>query len=578
MKQKKTSTVEVLKPFLVPYRPSLIGSVGLEGLSVLAGLIPYFAVARVIAILLQAEPSLQKIALYVGLGLLGHAGKVFLHNWSTILSHQSAFSILSDIRIKIADKLSTVPMGYVLSKPSGAFKEIMMDLVEKMEKPFAHMIPEMTGNLMAPVAIFIYLLIVDYRMALISLISIPLGMAFFGLMMRGYQASFDNYIQAGKKMNASIVEYVGGIEVIKAFNQSASSYDKYSDVMYEHRDSMLLWFKRVMLYSNIGRVVFTSTLLFVLPFGALFYAEGTLSAADYMMSIILSLGIIPPIMKAFEFTDTIAEIGTYVDEINHILSTEDLKRPTQMASLNGHSMVFDQVRFAYDQTEVLNGISFTAEEGKITAIVGASGSGKSTIASLAAGFWDATSGTIKIGGVDVKQMPLQQLMQHITYVTQDNFLFDQTIKENIRSGKPSATDQEVMEAAKKASIHEFISSLKQGYDSRTGSKGARLSGGEKQRIAIARAILKDAPIIILDEATAYTDPDNEEKIQDSINSMIQGKTLVVIAHRLSTIKDADLIIVIDQGQKVAEGTHSQLLENSKLYADMWQAHIGAKDE
>lgn len=577
METEKKATLDVLKPFLRPYKGKLILSVVLEILSVLAGLVPYYAAAKIIGLLLLPSPKLSEMGGYVVAMLLGHGLKIFLHNESTILSHESAFSILSDIRKRLADKLSTVPMGYVLSKPSGAFKEVIMDLVEKMEKPFAHMIPEMTGNLIAPVALFIYMLVIDVRMAFISLISIPIGFLFFGLMMRGYKESFNTYIQAGKAMNASVVEYVGGIEVIKAFNQSASSYEKFSAVMYAHRDSMLLWFKSVMIYTNIGRVAFTSTLLFVIPFGAYFYATGSLSVTAYFMSIILSMGIIPPMMKAFEFTDAIAEIGSYVGEIDDILSEPDLKRPEKQVPLNGFDVTFDAVRFSYEDAEVLHGISFTAKSHEITAIVGPSGSGKSTVASLAAGFWDAAEGTISIGGVNVKDMPLEQVMQHMTYVTQDNFLFDQSIKENIRAGRSFATDADVMDAAKRASIHDFIMTLPDQYDSRIGSKGARLSGGEKQRVAIARAILKDAPIIILDEATAYTDPDNEEKLQASINAMVQGKTLIIIAHRLSTIMDAHKIIVIDNGEKVAEGTHGQLLETSTLYADMWASHIGAKD-
>lgn len=569
--------MKVLSPFLKQYQGKLSLSVVLEIISVLAGLLPYYAVAKVIGLLIQGAHDFSLVALYILLGLLGYGLKVFLHNASTIQSHEAAFAILSDIRKKIADKLSTVPMGYMLSKPSGVFKEIMMDLVEKMEKPFAHMIPEMTGNLAAPLAIFIYMLIIDVRMAFISLITIPLGAIFFSLMMRGYKESFQNYIEAGKEMNAAVVEYVGGIEVIKAFNRSASSYDKFSDVMFRHRDSMLLWFKSVMIYSNIGRVLFTSTLLFVLPFGAWFYAKGSLSVQDYMMSIILSFGIIPPIMKAFEFTDTIAEVGTYVGEIDDVLSAKDLIRPEKEAEVSGFDLSFENVSFSYEETEVLHQVSFTAKAHEMTAIVGPSGSGKSTLASLASGFWDAKEGRIAIGDRDVKDMPLSQLMGYITYVTQDNFLFDQTIRENVRAGRKDATDEDVVAACKKASIHDFILSLPKGYDSLTGSKGARLSGGEKQRIAIARAILKDAPIIVLDEATAYTDPDNEEKIQASITEMVAGKTLIVIAHRLSTIKNAHKIVVIDEGKKVAEGTHETLLSESKLYQNMWQAHIGAKD-
>lgn len=575
---KKSKKDPVLSPFIQAYKGKLIGSALVEIFSVLFGLVPYYVTARIINQLFQSTADKSLIALYVLIGFIGHICKIYLHNLSTIQSHHAAFAILSDMRRTMADKLTTVPMGYVLSRPSGTFKEVMMDIVEKMEKPFAHMIPELTGSLIAPISLFIYMLVLDWRMALISLITIPVGFFFFSLMMRGYQKRFDHYIASGKEMNAAVVEYVGGIEVIKSFNQSASSYKKYSKVMNEHRDSMLLWFKDTMLFANIGKVVLTSTLLLVLPFGAYFYMNGSLAMSDFFMCIVLSLGIIPPLMKAMEFTDSIAELNTYIQEIGDIIHAKDLVRPMTRAVIPHHQVQFHDVHFSYDESEVLHGVNLTIDEGEMTALVGPSGSGKTTIANLIAGFWDVSQGAVTLGGVDVREIPLPQLMEHMTYVTQENFLFDQTIKDNIRAGKKDATDQEVIEAAKKASIHDFIMSLPEGYDTMSGSKGSRLSGGEKQRIAIARAILKDAPIIILDEATAYTDPDNEEKIQASINSMVEGKTLIVIAHRLSTIVHAEKIVVVNEGKVESEGSHSSLLEKSELYQTMWSSHIGSKDE
>ena len=317
----------------------------------------------------------------------------------------------------------------------------------------------------------------------------------------------------------------------------------------------------------------------VLPFGVLFYLKGSLSASAFVMIMILSLGIIKPLLAVVDYTDNFAMLGTIAGEVRTILDAPELIRPAQEIKITDTAISLENVRFHYNaNTEVLHGIDLNIMPGTVTALVGASGSGKSTIAKLIAGYWDVTDGSIKLGNIDLRNIPAEQLTNLIAYVSQDNFLFDDTIRENIRMGNPKATDQQVEQMAKAAGCDEFIRELPAGYDTKVGESGGQLSGGERQRIAIARAMMKNAPIIILDEATAYADVENEAIIQEAIAKLITGKTLLVIAHRLSTITDADNIAVVEDGKIAAQGQHSYLLKNCDLYRKMWAANQEAADE
>ena len=294
--------------------------------------------------------------------------------------------------------------------------------------------------------------------------------------------------------------------------------------------------------------------------------------------IVLSFGVMQPLITAYSYTDDLAQLGTIVGEVADILEQEDLHRPgTASSQPKDNSIQLKDVRFAYGEKEVLHGVSLRIEPGTVNALVGPSGSGKSTIARLVASLWDVDSGSILLGGVDIRTLPLQECTSRIAYVSQDNYLFDLSVMDNIRMGRKGATDEQVIAAAKKCGCHEFIMSLEHGYQTVCGVSGGHLSGGERQRISIARAMLKDAPIIILDEATSYTDPENEAVIQSALARLIQGKTLLVIAHRLSTVADADRIFVVEDGKIAAQGTQAELLEGCPLYRNMWEAHISVKD-
>lgn len=560
-----------------PHKTGYIISVVLAMTGVASGIIPYFATAKMIIELLNGNADMSfylKWCLVSG-GCM--VLKAILMGISTRASHEATFEVLSEARRRIASKLTRVPMGYMTDTPSGQLKNGMVERIEQLEVPLAHIIPEMTSNLLIPVAIVVYLFLLDWRMALVSLVTIPVGMLCYAGMMKEYPRKYGEVVKAGNHMSATTVEYIGGIEVIKAFNQSDNSYQKFTDAVHANANLILGWMKDTQKYSAIMMSVWPAALISVLPVGCLFYRNGSLSAADFITVAVLSLGIAGPLVAAMFFTDDIAKIGTIIGELDGILNQPELLRPEDKKELSDFAICMENVYFAYQEKEVLKGINLIIPQGKVTALVGPSGSGKSTIAKLIASFWDVTGGLITIGGQSIREIPSRQLSDLISYVSQDNYLFNDTVRNNIRMGKPGATDDEVEQIAKESGCHEFIMKLENGYETVAGGAGGHLSGGERQRIAITRAMLKKSPIVILDEATSYTDPENEAVIQEAISRLTQGKTLIVIAHRLSTIVDSEQIVVVNEGNVEAAGVHGQLLEICPLYKKMWEAHMGVKD-
>lgn len=579
--EKKESSVSLIAKYAAPYKGKYIASVILAVIGELMGMLPYFAVARMIAAMLgQGGESISFYLLCCAVGAAGYIAKGILSGVSTVISHRATFLTMKEIRQKLVAKLSRVPMGTLLGTPSGYYKDVIVDRVESVEIPLAHLLPEMTSSVLAPLLILVYLFTLDWRMALISLITLPLGIAIMRTTMSDYGEKYAESVQTSNIMTNAVVEYMGGIEVIKAFSQSARSYEKYSGAVKENASFFYNWMKSAQWAMSSYTAIAPAVLLPVLPLGFLFYAGGSLTVTNFITVIILSLGVIGPLITASNYVDSLARVGTVVGQIQKILDGPELERPDKVADIKSSEIEFKNVSFTYSEDSknaALQDLNITIPAGGVTALVGPSGSGKSTIAKLAAGFWDVSEGKILIGGRDVKQIPLRQHSAQIAYVSQDNYLFDDSIMENIRMGRPGATDAEVEQAALDAGCDAFIRNLENGYDTIVGSAGGHLSGGERQRVAIARAMLKNAPIVILDEATAYIDPENEALIQAAVAKLVTGKTLLVIAHRLSTVTDADRFIVMDNGRASAAGTHSELLEKSPLYNEMWKAHIGAKD-
>ena len=575
---KERTWLGILLSFAAPCRGKMAASVVLAILSVAGGFVPYLGVYQIIRLFLERQASWEGILFWCGVCLAGYAVKVAGYALSTMLAHVSAYNILEGLRLQTAARLMGAPLGEVESRPIGAMKSTIVDRIEDIEPPLAHMIPELSSNILLPLVVAIAMFAIDWRMGLALLVTIPVALIPMAFGMQTYNKNYAAYMAANAHVNSVIVEYVEGIQVVKAFSQGERSYQKFANAVRSFRDFTMDWFRCTWASMNLCLSILPTTLLGTLPMGIFLYQAGVLDPAQVTLCLMLALGIVTPLMSATAFINSMKSMQFAVKDTRELLDLPQLSQAEQDAPPNGCDIQLRDVSFSYggDGEEVLHHLDLTIPQGKFTALVGPSGGGKSTIARLAARFWDVTGGSITLGGRDIRELPLKQLSREISFVTQDNFLFDCSLKENIRLGRPGASDEEVFAAARAAQCEEFIGRLEHGWDTAAGDAGKQLSGGERQRIAIARAILKDAPIVILDEATAFTDPENEDKIQRSIMALSKGKTLLVIAHRLSTIQNADQIVVLEKGQIVDRGTQRELLDRCPLYQTLWAAHVGAQ--
>ncbi|SKB84678.1 ATP-binding cassette, subfamily B [Lachnospiraceae bacterium] len=576
---KKRSTFSWVLEFAGRKKSFYLGSVILAILGVAASFVPYLIIADMVEKLLAGSRDMNYFLRSVILMGVCWVIRVTLHSFSTTLSHVATFNVLGGIRKQLCKKLSTIPLGSVLDDNSGTYKNIIVERVDSMETTLAHIVPEFTSNILLPIVMFIYLLTLDWRVGLSNLIPAFIGVGFAVVMMAKSQGEYEVTVQKTKYLNDTAVEYINGIEVIKAFGKTGSSYEKFVVAAREGADCFIKWMRKCIWWQAGTTTFMPATFLGVLPVGLFLVWKGSLSPENFITCVILSAGLITPLVVAFSYMDDILKMKTIFGEVTEIIERKDMNRPASLVKEPiGSDIELKGVKFSYKEKEVLHGIDMEIKQGDVNAFVGPSGSGKSTIARLIDSLWDVDEGCITYGGVDIKELPLDYYTSQIAYVAQDNYLFDMTIMENIRLGKEGATDEEVINAAKASGCHDFILGLENGYDTIVGGAGGHLSGGERQRICIARAMLKNAPVVILDEATAYTDPENEALVQQSVAKLVQGKTLIVIAHRLSTIQDADKIFVINDGCVEASGSHTELLSSCILYRKMWDAHTIAKDD
>ena len=567
--------MEVLKKHI----GQILSSVIIAVIGVFCSVVPYFALAKITQNIAINNTDLEFYIRPILLILGGLIGSVIFHEISTLISHNLAFRIIEDERKKLVRKINRLSMGEIEKRSSGEWTQFMVETLNKIEQPIAHVIPEVIANLIIPIALVVIIFIMDWRIGIANLITLPLGVLFSILMMGGYEEKSRNYQEAAKNMNTTAVEYIRGIQVIKAFNKSASSYGKFVDAVNSNRDSMLNWYLSVCFYMTAAMEVLPSTLLFVLPTSLYLYMNGSIEVGNLIMCVLLSYACYKPLIKAMSHMDTMANVRVVIDEIKNVMELPELERGNGEEKIKSYDINFENVCFAYnDKKKVFDNLSFSAKENKLTAIVGYSGGGKSTIAKLIAGYWNINKGKISVGNVNLKDVSLEKNMELVTYVSQENYLFRKSIIDNMRMANQNASIEEIKDACKKASCHDFIMSLPNGYETIIGESGSNLSGGERQRLTIARALLKDSPIVLLDEATAYSDPDNEAEIQKSIDALVENKTVIMIAHRLSTIIGADKIIVLNNGEIEAEGTHKELLGKSETYAKMWKSHISLSND
>ena len=564
--------------FAGEYRVQYVLSVVSAVCGVVCGILPYFVMADIIAALLSGVREAGVYLKSCGIMALLWAARCAFHSISTTLSHKATFAVLGGIRKRVCARLACVPLGSVLDMPSGSIKNVLVERVDSIETTLAHIVPEFTSNLLVPLGLLAYLFVLDRRMALAVLVTVPIGFGCYALMTRGYAESFQNTVVKTKVLNDTAVEYINGIEVIKVFGKTQSSYDRFVTAAQEGASCYVEWMRRCNIYFSLAMSIFPATMAAVLPIGGLLFRAGTLDANTFIQVILFSVGLMASLITVMSYGDDLAKLQTILGEVIELLELPEQQRPENTAAApQSNDISLRRVKFAYHEKEVLHGVSMDIKEGTVNALVGPSGSGKSTIAKLIAGLWDVGGGQITLGGVDIRDISHADYNRRIAYVSQDNFLFDTSVMENIRMGRQGATDAEVIAAAKSCGCHEFIMSLDNGYQNVVGGAGGHLSGGERQRIAIARAMLKNAPVIILDEATAYTDPENEALIQSSVAKLTRGKTLIVIAHRLSTVTDSDRIFVVEDGEIRASGRHAELLNTDSLYAQMWASHIAVRD-
>ncbi len=568
MKENKKGWIRALFAYAQGEKKRLALSVVLSVLCVVCGLAPFYCMYGMIGQFVAGTATLAGVLRWCGLALAAYGVKIALFSVSSGLSHTMAYTILEGLRLRLADRFLHAPLGNVENHSIGEIKSMMVDKIENLEPPLAHMIPEGAGHLVLPVVSMIALACVDWRLALASLVTFPLSFLCMGLTFKISGKNFEKYDRAASDMNSTIVEYIEGIEVIKAFGRAGVSYEKYAAAIRNFRSFVVQWLSSTFATMKLSFALFPSTLIGTLPVALALANSGKITAPEAALAVMLSISMVGSLAKLEVFSENMRQVKFTVEGLEEFLEMPALPEPEAPAQVKNAAVELKNVHFSYTgdpQNEVLHGIDLRLPEGSFTALVGPSGSGKSTVAKLIARFWDVSAGSICIGGVNVKDMPLRQLSQYVSFVTQDNFLFRCSLLENIRLGRPTATDEEVKAAARAAQCESFIQKLPQGYDTPAGEAGKRLSGGEKQRVSIARAILKDAPIIILDEATASIDPENEHLIQQAISALTRGKTIITIAHRLATVQNADQILVVEDGRIAQRGTHAQLLEQEGLY-------------
>ena len=547
----------------------LIGAVICCVLSVLCGILPYLGVWGIVTCFLneRTENLFQYVCLIASAIILKH----LLFGTGTKISHKVAYQTLGETRKKLFRKIALLPMGYVKTTASGQVKTIIMDNMEQLETFYAHNIPEIISGLAVPLCMEILLAILDIRVAGIMLIPVVLFILVGILMIIVQMKKMDEFNQAFADVSVKTVEYVNGMKELKIFAADESTYGRLSESIRTYSTVVTEWFQSCLKYVAFNHADLNSNLVFLFPLAGLMYLSGSVTAASYIMYLFMGLAMLIPLETVSNNFDYIGMNASVAKKIDEILKLDEMADTTSKAELSDHTIVFEHVTFSYGEgQQVLKDVSFTVPDGKVTALVGVSGSGKSTAASLICRFWDITEGQIGLGGVPLNQIPLSDLMSQISFVTQNMFLFKKSIRENIMMGNPEAKEEEMMQAAKDAVCHDFIMRLTKGYDTVI-DKETKLSGGEKQRITLARAILKNAPVVILDEATAYIDADNEDLLQKALAKLSEGKTVLVIAHRLSSIKEADSIVVLEQGKVIDCGTHDELIRRCSPYQDMWAA-------
>lgn len=561
-----------VKPYMGEYIHYTRKAVLCVCVAIICGIIPYFLLYRLIVPLIEKSSlSFANVSISIALIAVFMVGNALFYVKGLSYSHISAYNTLKNIRISLQKKLEAQPLGVIQQMGNGRIKKVFTDDIETIELLLAHAIPEGIANMLIPLIAIAAMFFVDWKITLLCIASFPIGMFAIGMMFKAGMEKMDSYYAAGARMNNTIIEYINGMEVVKVFNRDEESYARFEKDIASYRDFTLAWYRVCWPWMALYSSIVPCIMIFALPAGGWLVLNGYSTLENFILIMCMSFAVGTPILKAMGFGGKFPQLNYKIDELEKIIDNPPLKQSQRKFEGTGYDISFENVSFSYDSTEVVHGINLSLKEGQLTALVGESGSGKSTLAKLLVHFYDLDSGRITLGGQDISDMSIEALNEKISYVSQEQFLFNTSLYDNILIGKPQATKKEVLEAARRAQCEEFLKRLPNGIDTMAKDGGKMLSGGERQRISLARALLKDAPVIVLDEATAFIDPENEEKMNKAISEIVFQKTVLVIAHRLPTIKNADKIIVLNKGSIAAEGTHYELLQTSEEYARLWKS-------
>ena len=580
-KLKKQSSLARLFEYAGNYKYLTILSWIFSVVSAWIALVPFYYIWKVIKEVLEVAPHYENagnIADYgwhaVGFAILSMA----LYICGLMCSHLSAFHVQANIRSQLMHHIMTLPMGFLDSDGSGKFRKIVNESSEATETYLAHQLPDQAGAIATPVGLLVLLLMFDWRLGLLSLIPVAAAFLIMGSMTgQRMKDKMTEYQNALEEMSSEAVEYVRGIPVVKTFGQTVFSFKRFQYSIEKYEKWTIAYTKELRLPMTFYTMIINAA--FAVLIAVTFYVVSRGGENDTFLLNLLFYIIITPIItvtlnKIMYASENQMIVEDALKRIDGILEKKPLAEAAEKAAPKDMSITFDHVSFRYEDAakNALHNINLEIREGEHVAFVGPSGGGKSTLASLIARFFDTTEGQIKIGGVNVRDIPSEQLMNMVSFVFQDSKLLKMSIYDNVRMGRKDATREEVMEALKNAQCEDIIGKLPDGIDTVIGAKGTYVSGGEAQRLSIARAMLKNAPVLILDEATAFADPDNEAKVQQAFSKLSEGKTVIMIAHRLSSVVDADRICVLKDGEIVESGTHKELTEMTGLYAHMWNEY------
>lgn len=568
--------IKSVAPYIGKYKKYTVIASILTTLGIIANVVPYFFLYQLIVPLTQGNlPDFKFVAIRVGAIFICLALYAILYSRGLAFSHISAYNTLKNIRIALKNRLENQPLGNIKELGTGQIKRVFTDDIDQIELLLAHAIPEGIANLTVPVVVILAMFFVDWRLTLLTLAVLPFGAVGMAMMMKAGTALMGDYYESAKKMNNTIIEYVNGMEAIKVFNKDGDSFRRFGEAVRGYRDFTLAWYKVCWPWMAVYNSTLPCLALFTLPFGGLMVLSGKLALSQLVLVLCMSFAVGPAILRALSFGGKIPQLNYKIAELEKLMNGDAIKQGSHGFEGKNYDIEFKDVKFSYKENEVLHGVNLTLKQGTTTALIGESGSGKSTLAKLLVHFYDLDSGCIKIGGQDITDMSIESLNNQISYVAQEQFLFNTSLYENILIGRPDATREEVLDAAHRAQCDEFLARFPKGIDTLAGDSGKQLSGGERQRISLARAILKNAPVIVLDEATAFMDPENEEKMNAAIAEIVKDKTVIVIAHRLSSIKNADNICVLKAGNVIAQGSHEELSKSCEEYQKLWKASTAA---